>query len=109
MGKSTTSRALAARSPKSLHIPVDDLRNMVVAGLELPAAVWSADLAQQLTLARASAAQMALAYQAAGFMVVIDDFWDEYNFGTDYRTLLGHPICIKLSFFLTRQQRTSAT
>ena len=38
VGKSTTSGALAARFPKSLHIPVDDFRNMVVSGIELPGA-----------------------------------------------------------------------
>ena len=36
VGKSTTSKALAARFPKSLHIPVDDVRTMVVSGLVLP-------------------------------------------------------------------------
>ncbi|HRL14538.1 MAG TPA: hypothetical protein PKX07_21830, partial [Aggregatilineales bacterium] len=83
VGKSTTSRALAARFPKSIHIPVDDLRNMVVSGLMLPGAVWSDGLAQQITLARTSAASMALAYHTAGFAVVIDDFWDP-NHAADY-------------------------
>lgn len=99
VGKSTTSRALAARFPKSLHIPVDDLRNLVVSGLELPAAVWSAGMAHQLTLARTSAVQMALTYQAAGFMVAIDDFWDNHNFETDYRALLDHPSLHKIILF----------
>jgi hypothetical protein len=99
VGKSTTSRALAARFPRSLHIPVDDLRNMVVSGQVLPGAVWSADLAQQLNLARMSAAQMALAYQAAGFVVVIDDFWDEYNFMTDYQELLRNPHLHKIILY----------
>lgn len=71
VGKSTTSRALAARFPKSLHIPVDDLRNMVVSGIALPGADWSDDLAQQVTLARTSVVHMALTYHNAGFVVVI--------------------------------------
>jgi chloramphenicol 3-O-phosphotransferase len=90
VGKSSTSRALAARFPKSLHIPVDDLRNMVVSGILLPAAVWSDDLAQQVALARASAVHMALAYHNAGFTVVIDDFWDA-DHPSDYQMLLSHP------------------
>lgn len=87
VGKSTTSRALAAQFPKSIHIPVDDLRNMVVSGLMLPSAVWSSELAQQITLARTTVSSMALAYQAAGFAVVIDDFWD-VNHAADYQGLL---------------------
>lgn len=87
VGKSTTSRALAAQFPKSIHIPVDDLRNMVVSGLMLPSAVWSDELAQQVTLARTTVSLMALAYQKAGFAVVIDDFWDA-NHASDYQVLL---------------------
>jgi hypothetical protein len=90
VGKSTTSRALAARFPRSLHIPVDDFRNMVVSGIVLPGAVWSAELAQQITLARASALHMAFAYHNAGFAVVIDDFWDVDHL-SDYQTLFEYP------------------
>lgn len=86
VGKSTTSRALAARFPKSLHIPVDAVREMVVSGLALPSAEWSDALIEQLRLARTSAAQMALNYQQAGFAVVIDDFWDT-NLPSDYQAL----------------------
>ncbi|MBK9747237.1 MAG: AAA family ATPase [Chloroflexi bacterium] len=87
VGKSTTSRALAAHFPKSLYIPVDDLRTMVISGLVLPAAVWTDELAQQITLARQTAVHMALTYSRAGFAVVIDDFWDA-NYAVDYAGLL---------------------
>ena len=87
VGKSTTSRAIAAQFPKSIHIPVDDLRNMVVSGLMLPSAAWSDELAQQITLARTTVSFMALAYQKVGFAVVIDDFWDA-NHVSDYHELL---------------------
>ena len=90
VGKSTTSRLLAAQFPKSLHIPVDDVRNMVISGLLLPAAHWSENLAQQVTLARKSAVQIALNYNEAGYAVVIDDFWD-YDHLSDYQALLEHP------------------
>ncbi|HRF96632.1 MAG TPA: AAA family ATPase, partial [Aggregatilineales bacterium] len=87
VGKSTTSRALATHFPKSIHIPVDDIRMMVVSGLMLPSAVWSDELAQQITLARTTVAFMALTYQKAGFAVTIDDFWD-VNLASDYQSLL---------------------
>lgn len=90
VGKSTTSRALAARFARSIHIPVDDIRDMVVSGRVLPSAVWSDELAQQISLARASVVQMAAKYHGAGFGVVIDDFWDP-NHRSDYQALLGHP------------------
>jgi hypothetical protein len=90
VGKSTTSRALAARFSKSIHIPVDDLRMMVVSGRLLPGPEWSDELAQQIALARASAAEAALKYHRAGFGVVIDDFWDAEHLN-DYQALLGHP------------------
>ncbi len=88
VGKSTTSRALAARFPKSIHIGVDNLRDMVVSGLVLPSATWSDELTQQINLARGSAVHMALAYREAGFAVVIDDFWDS-NHPSDYQALLS--------------------
>ncbi|MBK8022666.1 MAG: AAA family ATPase [Chloroflexi bacterium] len=90
VGKSTTSRALAARFAKSLHIPVDNIREMVVSGLRLPSADWSDELIQQLSLARASVSHMALTYREAGFAVVIDDFVDP-NHRSDYRTLFNEP------------------
>jgi predicted kinase len=98
VGKSTTSRLLAAQFPKSLHIPVDDVRNMVVSGLLLPAAQWSEDLAQQVTLARRSVVQIALNYNEAGYAVVIDDFWD-YDHISDYQTLLERPNLHKVVLF----------
>lgn len=90
VGKSTTSKALAAKFGKSIHIPVDDIRDMVVSGLVLPGLEWNQDLVQQITLARESVIQMALNYQRAGFVVVIDDFLDP-NQLQEYRTLLRTP------------------
>ena len=98
VGKSTTSRALAAHFPKSLHIPVDDMRDMVMSGLVLPSADWNDALIQQLTLARTSAAYMALSYHNAGFSVVIDDFWDA-NHPSDYQTLFSEPYFHKVVLY----------
>ena len=90
VGKSTTSRALAARFGKSVHVPVDDLREMVVAGLNLPNPDWGEELVRQIALARGVAIGMALDYAAAGFAVVIDDFYDPRGL-VEYRALLGRP------------------
>jgi hypothetical protein len=98
VGKSTTSRALASRFPKSIHIPVDDIRNMVVSGIELPGVDWSDELVLQIALARKGAAHMALYYQEAGFVVVIDDFWDADHI-SDYALLLDHPAFNKIVLY----------
>jgi predicted kinase len=92
VGKSTTSRVLAATFPRSIHIPVDDLRHMVVNGLELPEPVpsWGPELIRQITLARDAAMRMALDYAEAGLAVVLDDFYDQ-NHLAEYRTLLARP------------------
>ncbi|PYE55027.1 adenylylsulfate kinase-like enzyme [Deinococcus yavapaiensis KR-236] len=90
VGKSTTSRALAARFDKSIHVPVDDLRHMVVSGLALPAAEWSDALTEQVALARDSAIAMAVRYNDAGFTVVLDDFVD-FHKDEEYRALVDRP------------------
>ncbi len=78
VGKTTTSRALAARFTRSVHVPVDDLRHMVVSGLALPAIEWADELVRQIALARGVAIRMAQDYAASGFAVVLDDFPDPF-------------------------------
>lgn len=86
-GKSSASRALAAKFPKSIAICVDDLRSMVVSGVVHPSAEWSSELTEQLQLARKSVTEMAKVYHAAGYTVVIDDFWDPYTQMSEYDEL----------------------
>jgi len=86
-GKSTVSRALAARFPRSIAICVDDLRSMVVGGVVHPGPEWPRELVEQLQLARRSVTEMAQRYQRAGFAVVIDDFWDPHSRMSEYREL----------------------
>ncbi len=74
-GKSTVSKALLSRFERGLHIPVDDLRHMVVSGLSDMGFESNEGLELQLRLARESAARMARAYAESGFAVAIDDFW----------------------------------
>jgi len=84
VGKSTTARALATRFQKSIHIPVDDMREMVVSGLLVPGFDWNEGLVEQLTLARENVIHMAKTYSKAGFAVVIDDFWDPFSRLNEY-------------------------
>jgi predicted kinase len=90
VGKSTTSRALAATFPRSIHIPVDDLRHMVVAASSCRnRPVWAGPRPPDHPRAR-TAMRMALAYAEAGFAVVLDDFYDQ-NHLTEYRAMLARP------------------
>jgi diamine N-acetyltransferase len=102
VGKSSTARALAAQFAKSIHIPVDTVRTLVVSGVVHPGAEWSGDLVEQLALARESVAHMALAYNEAGFIVVIDDFWDPNSQLLDYGLLLSHPQIHKVLLYPTQ-------
>ena len=86
-GKTTVSRALAGRFAKSIHIPLDTIRDMVVSGLTLPNPIWSQELIEQLALSRASVSTMALCYNQAGFAVAVDDFYDPYSQLAEYNEL----------------------
>lgn len=90
VGKSTTSQALASKFSRSIHIPVDDIRDRVVSGLVLPSLDWSPELVQQVRLARESVIYMALKYQKAGFAVVMDDFFDPHQL-SEYRAFADQP------------------
>lgn len=88
-GKSTLSKEITKRSPKGLHIPVDDLRTMVQGGVIHPGVPgWPPELVQQLELARQTAVDMAIRYSEAGFLVAIDDFWDPNSQLQEYAPLL---------------------
>jgi predicted kinase len=72
-GKTSVAVALMRRFPFGLHIPVDDLRELVVSGIAHPVPVWTAETERQFRLARRSAAQSARLYAAAGFAVALDE------------------------------------
>jgi predicted ATPase len=71
-GKSTIARALCARYPKGIHIPVDALRELVVSGHASPIE-WTDETTRQFALARRSAGRMAADYSDEDFVAVIDD------------------------------------
>ena len=103
-GKSTASRALAACFPKSIAIGVDDLRNMVVSGLVHPSTEWSHELTEQLHLARQNATAMALCYHAAGYTVIIDDFWDPQTQMSEYSELFAHTAVRRVLLYPSQQK-----
>jgi chloramphenicol 3-O-phosphotransferase len=71
-GKSSVAAELMRRFPRGLHIPVDDLRELVVSGIAHPVPEWTAETGRQFELARRAAAEMARIYAGAGFAVAID-------------------------------------
>lgn len=103
VGKSTTAHALAAQFKKSMHISVDDIREMVVSGVVRPGGIWDQPLIEQLALARESAIQMAITYNKAGFVVVVDDFWDPNSQLREYGPLFQHPDAYKILLFPSQQ------
>jgi predicted kinase len=103
VGKSTTAHILAGRFPKSVHIPVDNLRDMVVSGLIYPGEDWSEGLVEQLRLARQVAVHMAITYSQAGFTVAIDDFWDPASRLEEYSELIQLADFHKILLFPARE------
>lgn len=103
VGKSTTSRAVAESFPRSIHIPVDTIRHMVVSDMAMPSTTWSAALVEQVGLARTNVIRMALDYHQAGFAVVIDDFFDPHHCA-EYQVLRGHPDVVKVVLFPSQDE-----
>ncbi|OLV19416.1 secreted protein [Deinococcus marmoris] len=73
MGKSSVAHALLQHYPRGLHLPVDDLRELVVSGLVHPSLDSPPEATRQFALARRAAAFHARLYAEAGFAVVVDD------------------------------------
>lgn len=72
-GKTSVAIALMQRFLFGIHIPVDDLREWVVAGIAHPVPTWTEETSRQFALARQSAAYMARLYADAGFAVAVAD------------------------------------
>ena len=104
-GKSTVARALMGRFTHGLHIPVDDVRHMVVSGLaDMGPERYSDEVTRQLLLAHEAAARIAQTYGQAGFAVALDDFWFGDAPGADYVRILGP----ELHRVILRPSRTTA-
>lgn len=74
-GKSTVARLLARRFERGVHIEVDVLYQMIVAGRVLPEepGVMPPEAERQLRLRLLNACLLARSFYEAGFSVVIDD------------------------------------
>ena len=72
------------RFDQSVHLPVDDLREMVVSGIAHPVPEWTPETARQFGLARGNAAIMARRYSSAGFAVAVDDVFSQRDYALDY-------------------------
>src|SRR5713226_4713425 len=71
-GKTSVADALSRRYPKGVHLPMDELRQLVRSGLASPLE-WNDETSLQFAIARRNAARLAADYIASGFTVVIDD------------------------------------
>jgi tRNA uridine 5-carbamoylmethylation protein Kti12 len=71
-GKTSFSRALLGHFEFGLHLPIDDLRELVVSGIAHPISP-TLETTRQFRLARVAAMQTAKMYALEGFAVVIDD------------------------------------
>ena len=72
-GKTSVSRSLAEKLPRSAHIEVDLVREMVVSGYLAPGEEPIADSDAQLELGAHNAALIADSFMAAGFTPLVDD------------------------------------
>jgi len=70
-GKSTVARAILARYPTGLHVDVDAIREMVVAGLASPLE-WTPETTRQFEIAIRASVLLALTYHEEGFAVAIE-------------------------------------
>lgn len=71
-GKSTTAAALAARSPRGVHISGDDLQRLIVSGSEPPSPEGGPESDRQIELNVRNQCLLAGSFRAAGFTVVLD-------------------------------------
>jgi chloramphenicol 3-O-phosphotransferase len=101
------------RFQRGVHIPVDDLRQMVVSGIAHPIPTWTDETARQFKLARGNAVSMALRYANAGFAVAIDDVFSTRDFESDYAPVLEgaavHRVLLLPSLEVTLARNSSRT
>lgn len=95
-GKSTISRLVAEHFEKSLHIMVDQLREMMVNGIEMPDKGWTDEATRQFQRARSTAIYMSKLYASEGVDVVIDDVSVPEIFADQYKELFSDPAVYKI-------------
>jgi tRNA uridine 5-carbamoylmethylation protein Kti12 len=102
-GKTTIAREIAQKYPKSIHIQVDHLREMMVNGVELPSAGWTEETNRQFLWARSTAIYMAQLYAKQGVFAIIDDVCVPEEFIQHYAALLENPAAQRILLLPTAE------
>ncbi len=93
VGKSTTARRLAEQTPRTAHLDVDDVRQLVKSGHAAP---WEgAEGARQQLLGVRNTAALAANFVAGGFHVVISDVVNRRTVGL-YQQLIPGVLVVRL-------------
>ena len=96
-GKTTIARLLAKDSPKSIHIQVDQLREMMVSGFQMPGGDhWPDESTCQFQWARSTASYMANLYASNGVDAFIDDVCVPHFFSDQYAELFKNPATLRV-------------
>jgi predicted kinase len=98
-GKSTVSRLVAEHFSKSMHLQVDQLREMMVKGVAVPGDEWTKEAYEQFQRARSTVIYMAQLYASQGVDVVIDDVCVPPNFVEQYAALFAIPAVHRVLLF----------
>ena len=96
-GKTTIARLLAKDSPKSIHIQVDQLREMMVSGFQMPGGDhWPDEATRQFQWGRTTAGFMANLYASNGVDAFIDDVCVPQFFSDQYAELFKNPAILRV-------------
>ena len=106
-GKTTIARALAELFPKSIHIQVDHLREMMVKGVALPDTGFTEEANQQFQWARATAMYMAKLYADQDVFVVIDDVSIPEVFADHYKDFFDNSAVQRILLLPTASKLTT--
>ncbi len=110
-GKTTVADALARRYPRAVHLPMDELRQLVKTGLASPLE-WNAETTLQFEIARRNGARLAADYLASSFTVVIDDVATEADM-PQYLPFLGpfapRKVLLSPSIFVVHRRNAERT
>jgi hypothetical protein len=88
---------LAEHSPKSIHIQVDQVREMMVSGIHLPGrGGWSDEATRQFQWGRTTASFMANLYASNGVDAFIDDVCVPQFFSDQYAELFKNPAVLRV-------------
>ena len=98
-GKSTVGRLVAEHFSKSMHIKVDDLREMMVKGIEPPGEEITQEAYRQFEWARNTVIYMAQLYASQGVVIVIDNFCSPPNFAEQYAEPFKTPLVHRVLLF----------